>query len=84
LAGSVGDCPVSVSSVSLSIAGRASSASAELRAMASKLLDQRHIGDFTRWKDQDSYRKSFERVLRDLTMAQESSAKANPHGAFRA
>ena len=28
---------------------------------ARKLRDQRNIGDFTRWKDHDSYQKSFER-----------------------
>jgi hypothetical protein len=26
----------------------------------------RHVGDFTRWKDHDSYRKAFDRLLRDL------------------
>ena len=26
----------------------------------------RHIGDFTKWKDHDSYRKAFDRLLRDL------------------
>ena len=26
----------------------------------------RHIGDFTRWKDHDSYQKAFDRLLRDL------------------
>jgi hypothetical protein len=33
---------------------------------AVKLRDQRHIGDFRRWKDHDRYKASFERVLRDL------------------
>jgi uncharacterized protein YjbI with pentapeptide repeats len=27
---------------------------------------ERHIGDFTRWKDRDSYQQTFERLLRDL------------------
>jgi hypothetical protein len=27
-----------------------------------------HIGDFRRWKERDEYQKSFERVLRDLTV----------------
>jgi hypothetical protein len=27
---------------------------------------QRHIGDFTRWKEHDAYRQAFERLLRDL------------------
>jgi hypothetical protein len=26
----------------------------------------RHVGDFTRWKEHDSYQKAFERLLRDL------------------
>ena len=29
-------------------------------------LRARHIGDFTRWKEPDSYQKSFERLMRDL------------------
>jgi hypothetical protein len=35
---------------------------------ARKLRDQRNVGDFTRWKDHDAYKKSFERVVRDLTV----------------
>jgi hypothetical protein len=27
---------------------------------------QRHIGDFTRWKEPDAYGKALERLLRDL------------------
>jgi hypothetical protein len=27
---------------------------------------QRHIGDFTRWKEHDAYSKALERLLRDL------------------
>jgi uncharacterized protein YjbI with pentapeptide repeats len=34
-------------------------------AWATKLTE-RHIGDFRRWKDHDSYKQSFDRVLRDL------------------
>ena len=34
-------------------------------AWAAKLR-ARHIGDFTRWKEHDSYQKSFDRLLRDL------------------
>ena len=26
----------------------------------------RHIGDFNKWKDHDSYQKAFDRLLRDL------------------
>jgi hypothetical protein len=32
------------------------------------LRGQRNIGDFTRWKDHDSYQTSLERLLRDLTI----------------
>jgi uncharacterized protein YjbI with pentapeptide repeats len=35
-------------------------------AWASKLRDNRNIGDFRRWKDHDAYQKALERVLRDL------------------
>jgi hypothetical protein len=30
------------------------------------LRGQRHIGDFTRWKEHDAYQKALERLLRDL------------------
>ena len=33
---------------------------------ARQLKETRHIGDFTGWKDQESYQKAFERLLRDL------------------
>jgi uncharacterized protein YjbI with pentapeptide repeats len=36
-------------------------------AWAAKLR-ARHIGDFRRWKEHDEYQKSFEHVLRDLTV----------------
>lgn len=36
-------------------------------AWAAKLR-ARHIGDFRQWKSHDAYKKSFERVLRDLTV----------------
>jgi hypothetical protein len=35
-------------------------------AWAVKLRDQRNIGDFRRWKEHVGYKRSFERVLRDL------------------
>jgi hypothetical protein len=41
---------------------------------ARKLRDQRNIGDFTRWKDHDAYRKSFDRLMRDLTVQQTPKA----------
>lgn len=31
-----------------------------------KLRDNRNIGDFTKWKEHDAYKATFERVLRDL------------------
>jgi hypothetical protein len=40
-------------------------------AWAAKLRAQRHIGDFRHWKDHDGYKKSFERVLRDLKLSAE-------------
>jgi hypothetical protein len=30
---------------------------------------QRHVGDFTRWKEHDAYSKALERLLRDLKVA---------------
>jgi hypothetical protein len=33
---------------------------------AGNVQRQRHIGDFTRWKDHDSYKRAFDRLLRDL------------------
>jgi hypothetical protein len=36
------------------------------KAWASSLRRMRHIGDFSRWKEHDSYRKAFDRLLRDL------------------
>ncbi len=32
---------------------------------------QRHIGDFTDWKNHDSYKKNFDRLLRDLKASEE-------------
>lgn len=36
------------------------------QAWAADIRRTRHIGDFANWKDHDTYRKSFERLLRDL------------------
>ncbi|MGB7925567.1 MAG: toll/interleukin-1 receptor domain-containing protein [Pyrinomonadaceae bacterium] len=36
------------------------------KAWAALIRRTRHIGDFTRWKDHDSYQKAFARLLRDL------------------
>ena len=30
------------------------------------LRNTRNVGDFTRWKDYDSYQKAFDRLLREL------------------
>lgn len=29
-------------------------------------MSPRHVGDFANWKSPDSYRKTFDRLLRDL------------------
>ena len=39
------------------------------QAWAADILSTRHIGDFSMWKDQESYQKAFERLLRDLKTA---------------
>jgi hypothetical protein len=36
------------------------------QAWAADIRRQRHIGDFTCWKDHDAYQKAFTRLLRDL------------------
>ena len=36
------------------------------QAWAATIRRQRHIGDFTRWKEHDSYRKAFDKLLQDL------------------
>jgi uncharacterized protein YjbI with pentapeptide repeats len=36
------------------------------QAWAASLRRMRHIGDFSKWKDHDSYSKAFDRLLRDL------------------
>jgi TIR domain/Pentapeptide repeats (8 copies) len=44
------------------------------QAWAASLRRTRHIGDFSKWKNHDSYQKAFDRLLRDL----KSEAKAAP------
>lgn len=39
---------------------------------AESIVESRHIGDFTNWKDYDSYNKSFERLYRDLKQDKKS------------
>jgi hypothetical protein len=34
---------------------------------AREIKQDRHIGDFTRWKEHDAYQKAFQRLLRDLS-----------------
>jgi hypothetical protein len=46
------------------------------QAWAASIRRARHIGDFTRWKDQRSYRKAFQRLLRDLKSEQAMEAEA--------
>jgi hypothetical protein len=36
------------------------------KAWAADIRRMRHIGDFRRWKEHDSYQKAFARLLRDL------------------
>lgn len=40
---------------------------------AAKIRDSRHIGDFTCWRDHNAYQKAFERLLRDLRLANEQA-----------
>ena len=40
---------------------------------AAAIKRKRHIGDFTNWKDHDSFQKGFERLLRDLKQSQKDS-----------
>lgn len=44
------------------------------QAWAASLRRIRHIGDFSKWKNHDSYQKAFDRLLRDL----KSQTKAAP------
>lgn len=44
------------------------------QAWAASIRRTRHIGDFTRWKEHDSYTRAFERLMRDLK-AEETQPK---------
>jgi uncharacterized protein YjbI with pentapeptide repeats len=44
---------------------------------ASKLRDQRNIGDFSRWKEHDRYQTSFDRLMRDLRVKTEEGTGAS-------
>jgi hypothetical protein len=39
---------------------------------AADIRRQRHIGDFTRWKDHDAYQQAFTTLLRDLTSVEKT------------
>jgi uncharacterized protein YjbI with pentapeptide repeats len=41
---------------------------------AAKIKRRRHIGDFSNWKDKNSYQKAFERLLRDLKASSDKGA----------
>jgi hypothetical protein len=41
------------------------------KAWAADIRRKRHIGDLTRWKEQDHYKKGFDRLLRDLRASTE-------------
>jgi uncharacterized protein YjbI with pentapeptide repeats len=43
------------------------------------LKNTRNVGDFTRWKDHDSYQKAFERLLRDLKARGIAKARERPN-----
>jgi hypothetical protein len=47
-------------------------------AWAADIRRMRHIGDFTKWKDHDSYQKAFGQLLRDLK-AEKAEAKHHEH-----
>ncbi len=42
------------------------------KAWAADSRHTRHIGDFTKWKDHDFYKKSFQRLVRDLKKSEEA------------
>lgn len=44
---------------------------------AADIKRPRHIGDFTGWKDHDSYQKSFDRLLRDLRVDPPPASQAS-------
>jgi hypothetical protein len=44
------------------------------QAWAADIRRTRHIGDFRQWKSHDAYKKSFERLLRDLRSGSQSNA----------
>jgi hypothetical protein len=48
------------------------------KAWAASIRRTRHIGDFSRWKDRDSYQSAFEKLLRDLKAQEDGRPKRAP------
>ena len=46
-------------------------------AWAASIRRIRHIGDFSRWNDQDEYQKSLARLIRDLQAGDKNEANLN-------
>src|SRR5262249_47647412 len=47
---------------------------------AADIRRQRHIGDFTQWKEHDAYQQAFNRLLRDLKAAEKQPEGSWPIG----
>ena len=47
---------------------------------AAAIRRQRHIGDFTQWKEHDAYQKAFDRLLQDLKAAERQPEGSRPVG----
>jgi hypothetical protein len=47
------------------------------KAWVAKIRLTRHIGDFSEWKNHDSYQKGFARLLRDLKAEDKADKKEN-------
>jgi TIR domain/Pentapeptide repeats (8 copies) len=48
------------------------------KAWAASIRRTRHIGDFSDWKNHDSYQKAFQRLLRDLKAEEKGSLQRHP------
>ena len=46
------------------------------QAWAASIRRERHIGNFTGWKNHDAYQRAFDRLIRDLRASNEDSASA--------
>ncbi len=49
------------------------------QAWASEIRRTRHIGDFSMWKQHDSYSKAFDRLVRDLRTAESVTSESRTH-----